>query len=96
MFFATDIKLGRFTIVQLIEELRELLVNPSPSKRERGVEIFTEVLQIVSSDFLSVQQLKTISVFYTEKLSDHHQVSNNLSNIQIEQYVLRLNITRKL
>ncbi|KAJ8957232.1 hypothetical protein NQ318_007796 [Aromia moschata] len=69
-----DVKDGKFEVVELVKQLQNLLVNPSPTQRELGVLILTEVLTNLPVDFLSDQQLETILLFYTNKLSDHHQV----------------------
>ncbi|KAG5892829.1 hypothetical protein JTB14_032423 [Gonioctena quinquepunctata] len=69
-----DIKNNRLSILNLIEQLGDLLTNQSPSKRELGIAILSEVLNNLQSNLLTSQQLQTLASFYAVRFKDHHQV----------------------
>lgn len=61
-------------MVQLVEQLKELLINPVPDSRELGMLILSQVLESLSEDQLTASQLNFICAFYSDRLNDHHQV----------------------
>lgn len=66
--------MGKYTILQLVEQLGTLLIHFTPDKRELGLEILTQVLEKLDDSHLSTEQLRFIATFYADRLKDHHQV----------------------
>ncbi|KAK5650756.1 hypothetical protein RI129_001785 [Pyrocoelia pectoralis] len=69
-----DINQGSSTFLQLIEQLKGLLIDPVPTNREYGMQILTQVLEEISHNQITPTQLHFVSDFYAERLKDHHQV----------------------
>ncbi|XP_025830552.1 MMS19 nucleotide excision repair protein homolog [Agrilus planipennis] len=69
-----DICSSKLTVVDLVEQLRVLLIDTSSEKRDYGLLILTKVLNNLPTNFLNSDQIKFISSFYADRLKDHHQV----------------------
>ncbi|XP_044262588.1 MMS19 nucleotide excision repair protein homolog [Tribolium madens] len=65
---------GQMTLLQLVEELRGLLVDTNPKGRELGMWVLTRVVETLPPDFFDETQLKFICQFYTDRLKDNHLV----------------------
>ncbi|KAF5281411.1 hypothetical protein FQR65_LT14707, partial [Abscondita terminalis] len=69
-----EIKQGNTTFIQFVEDLKQLLVDTSPSNREQGMTILSQVLEIIPHDQILTEQLNFLCKFYSDRLNDHHQV----------------------
>ncbi|KAF2884292.1 hypothetical protein ILUMI_21884 [Ignelater luminosus] len=69
-----DLQSGGLTMVQLVEQLKDLLISPIPDSRELGMLILSQVLESLSENQLAASQLNFICAFYSDRLNDHHQV----------------------
>lgn len=61
-------------MLNLIEKLDFLLTNNLSEKRELGLNVLCQIFEKLPMDFLSPQQVEVISIFFINKLKDHHQV----------------------
>lgn len=96
-YVIVDIKSGKYDILAFIESLGELLVNQSPSRRELGTTILTEVLSRLDHG-LKDQELPFIVQFYISKLNEHHQVRINNeinNNVKLMSQMLTLVLSIK-
>lgn len=69
-----EIKQGNVTFLQFVEDLKQLLVDTSPTNREHGMSILSQVLDIIPHDQILPAQLSFLCTFYADRLNDHHQV----------------------
>lgn len=71
---ASDIVARRFTLVGLVENLKDLLTDPEPSQRAVGLGVLSSVLQELPVDFLREDELQFVVTFFCDRLKDHHDV----------------------
>lgn len=81
MVYFIEIQSGRFTLVELVENLGHLLINTASDKRQLGLTIFTKVLENLPKNFLSSQQLQFICSFYIDRLKDIHVITQILDGL---------------
>lgn len=69
-----DILARRLQLVKLVEYLKDLLTDPEPSQRSKGILVLSSVLKEMPPDFLQEDEVRFIVVFFCDRLKDHHDV----------------------
>ncbi|KAK0162859.1 hypothetical protein PV327_006601 [Microctonus hyperodae] len=88
---AIDIEKGTIKLFKVVEELGEFLTNTDASIRENGVRSLSIILLNVSKNFLNEQELQLMTLFYCDRLNDHHSIipaiiTGILAIVQMENF----------
>lgn len=70
----SDIEKGTIKLFKVVEELGEFLTNTDASVRENGVRSLSKILLNISNNFLNEQELQLMTLFYCDRLNDHHSI----------------------
>ncbi|XP_053548548.1 MMS19 nucleotide excision repair protein homolog [Bombina bombina] len=71
---ATDVKDGKFTVLQVVESLGSCLANSEPRTRGRGVQLLSHIL-LQNYSRLKAKEVEVLVVFYENRLKDHHLIT---------------------
>ncbi|KAK3923660.1 MMS19 nucleotide excision repair protein-like protein [Frankliniella fusca] len=71
---AQDISQRNLNLLTLVENLKDVLTDPEPSRRAVGTLVLATVLRDLPMDFVREDELKFITAFFCDRLKDHHDV----------------------
>ncbi|XP_035736209.1 MMS19 nucleotide excision repair protein homolog isoform X1 [Vespa mandarinia] len=71
---ALEVQLGELKLSTFVEELGSFVTNKDVSVREGGVTALSSVLSELPNDFLNETELHFITVFFCDRLKDHHSI----------------------